>query len=196
MSCPVAAPLDYLRDAWPSPTSARTGAGAPPSPLASACVGGCTAPCPSPVSHCPSLGAEPTARDLDRVVHSPSPQMPKPPQEPDLNLRDFLSARARTASDLRLVLDTGLGLLAAMVALLWRPAGWKLVTSAALCFVAFGGWGIADRELQEREHDPGNSRISLRLLRLARLFAATLGAAAAVAFLVEVLAIALGTWIS
>ena len=122
--------------------------------------------------------------------------MPGAPPESDLNLREFLAARARTASDLRLALDAGLGLLATTVALLWRPGGWKLVTSAALCFLAFGGWGIADRELQERAHDPGNSHITLRLLRLARVFAATLGAGAAIALLVGVLGIALGTWIS
>ena len=116
--------------------------------------------------------------------------------ESDLNLREFLTARARTASDLRLALDAGLGLLAAIVALLWRPGGWKLVASAALCFLAFGGWGIADRELQEREHNPGASRISLRLLRLARVLAAILGATAAIALLVGVLGVALGTWIS
>src|SRR5690348_14236466 len=109
--------------------------------------------------------------------------MREAPQESDLNLREFLTTRARTASDLRLALDAALGLLAAIVALLWRPGGWKLVTSAALCFVAFGAWGIADRELQEREQTSGDSRVSLRLLRVARVVAATLGAAAAIALL-------------
>lgn len=122
--------------------------------------------------------------------------MPEGAQQSDVNLREFLAARARTASDLRLTLDAALGLLAAMVALLWRPRGWALATSAALCFVAFGGWGIADREYQERQHDLGNSPISLRLLRVARVLAASLGAAAAVGLLVGVLGIVLGTWIS
>ena len=122
--------------------------------------------------------------------------MPEGAQQSDVNLREFLAARARTASDLRLALDTGLGVLAAMVAVLWRPRGWALVMSAALCFAAFGGWGIADREFQERQHDSINSPITLRLLRVARVVAAVLGAAAAAAFVVGVLGIVLGTWIS
>ena len=117
-------------------------------------------------------------------------------QQSDPNLLEFLTTRARTASDFRLVLDAGLGLVVAVAALLWRPGGWRILTSAALCFVAFGGWGISDRELQERQHGSDHSRISLRLLRLARVLAATLGAAAAIALLVGVLGIALGTWIS
>lgn len=122
--------------------------------------------------------------------------MPDAPQQADVNLREFLTARARTATDLRLVLDAGVGLVVALVAVLWRPSGWKLVASAALCFVAFGGWGIADRELQERERNPAHSPLSLRLLRVARIFVAVLGAAAAAALLIGLLGVALGTWIS
>ena len=64
--------------------------------------------------------------------------MPEAPQESDLNLREFLTARASTASDLRLALDAGLGLLAAMGGSPLAPLRLELVTSAALCFAAFG----------------------------------------------------------
>jgi hypothetical protein len=122
--------------------------------------------------------------------------MDEAPQQADLDLREFLTARARGASDLRLALDTGLGFVVVVIALLWRPGGWKLLASAALCFVAFGGWGIADRELRERELSSGHSENAVRLLRVTRFFAVILGGAAAVALLVGVLGLALGTWIS
>lgn len=117
-------------------------------------------------------------------------------QQADVDLREFLTSRARSASDMRLALDAGLGLVIAVIALVWRPGGWKVVASGALCFVAFGVWGIADRELREREVNSDHSRVAVRLLRLARIFAATLGGAAAIALFIGVLGFALGTWIS
>ena len=69
---------------------------------------------------------------------------------PDVGLPELLAARARSASDTRLVLDVAGGLLASGVAVAWRPAAWFPMLSAALCFAAFGCWGIADRELAER----------------------------------------------
>jgi hypothetical protein len=122
--------------------------------------------------------------------------MAETPEQSELNLRDFLTTRARGASDLRLALDTGFGFLIAVIALVWRPNGWFPLASAALCFAAFGGWGIADRELRERNRESANSTIPLRLLHLARIIAAALGGAAAVALLIGLLGLALGTWIS
>jgi hypothetical protein len=89
------------------------------------------------------------------------------------------------------VLDAAIGLAAVLIALIWRPAGWHLIVSAALCFVAFGGWGITDRELRESAVDAAHSIGALKMLRITRAIA--LGAAA---LLVGLLGLALGTWIS
>jgi hypothetical protein len=113
---------------------------------------------------------------------------------PDATLPEALAHRARHASDGRLALDAGLGFLAAIGALVWRPAAWFLVASAALCFAAFGVWGIADRELSER--GPAAPAAVAWSLRAARVAATALGVLAAAALLLSALAVALGTWIS
>ena len=116
---------------------------------------------------------------------------------PDARLPELLVARARGASDGRLALDLAGGLVAAGAALAWRPSGWLVLLSAALCFAAFGAWGIADREARERPGAGGRSPISpVSLLRGARALAALVGAAAVVTLLFATLALALGTWIS
>jgi hypothetical protein len=63
----------------------------------------------------------------------------------DDTLPELLAARARRASDLRLAIDVGGGVLVAAAMVFWRPWGWIFVLPAALCFAAFGLWGIADR---------------------------------------------------
>ncbi len=103
------------------------------------------------------------------------------------SLSEFLAQRARAASDSRLVLDASLGLTVAALAVLFRPKGWLLLLGAGLCFAAYGGWGIADREL--RDHPK-------RWLRAARGAAAVVGAIAALLLILTVLGAALGTWIS
>jgi hypothetical protein len=118
------------------------------------------------------------------------------PPESEVNLSQFLSARARGVSDARLVLDAAVGIVVAVVALIWRPAGWYFIASAALCFAAFGGWGIADRELRERHGEASATGTAVRVLRLAQVITATVGALAAGALLIELLGVALGTWIS
>ena len=122
--------------------------------------------------------------------------MVESPQEAEVNLLEFLSTRARSASDARLVLDVALGLVIAVIALVWRPTGWLFVVSAALCFAAFGGWGIADRELRERRSNPADAHATLRALGIARVIASIVGALAAGTLLIGLLAVALGTWIS
>jgi hypothetical protein len=112
---------------------------------------------------------------------------------PGASLPELLAARARAASDGRLVLDVVGGLLVAGAALLWRPAGWILLLSAALCFAAFGAWGIADRELGERTTTIG---MSTRALRLLRLLAVAIGGTAAVTLLLAALGVVLGPLIS
>jgi len=113
---------------------------------------------------------------------------------PDASLPELLAARARHSSDTRLALDAVLGSVVALGVVFWRGPGWYFITSIASCFLAFGFWGIADRELGER----GNSgtRRALWLLRAGRIMAATLGAIAAITAMLTALALALGRMIS
>ena len=107
--------------------------------------------------------------------------LPKSSSEPSLG--DMLVARARHASDGRLVSDVIGGALVAFIALVWRPAGWLPLLSAGCCLAAFGAWGISDRVIREQV---GGGR-STRVLTIARAVAAIVGAVAG---------LALGTWIS
>jgi hypothetical protein len=113
---------------------------------------------------------------------------------PDASLPELLAARAHGASDARLALDVALGLLAAAAAGLWRPTGWIVMLSAALCFAAFGAWGIAERELGERVDD--GDAPQRRLLRVQRSIAVAVGGAAFVVLVLGALAFAFGTVIS
>ena len=113
---------------------------------------------------------------------------------PDVGLPELLASRARSASDMRLVLDVAGGLLAVGIALVFRPTAWFLVLSAALCFAAFGCWGIADRELGERTS--GAAGMPARALMAMRALAAVVGTLAAVSLLFGLLVVTLGTWIS
>jgi hypothetical protein len=109
------------------------------------------------------------------------------------SLTEFLASRARHSSDARLALDVACGLVVALAAAVWQGPGWRLITSAALCFLAYGAWGIADRELLERL---GMSPRGVTLLRVARLAAAVIGIGAAIALVLIAMAVALGRVIS
>jgi hypothetical protein len=113
---------------------------------------------------------------------------------PDASLGEVLTARARGASDKRLVADVLGGLLVAAVALIWQPPAWRFLSSAAFCFAAFGVWGVADRELtwSARPWGPAGTRV----LKGVRICAAVVGALAAAALIFRVLALGLGKWIS
>ena len=116
--------------------------------------------------------------------------VPRSNAEP--GLRELLVARARGASDGRLVSDVIGGALIACIVLFWRPTGWLPLLSAACCFAAFGAWGISDRVLREQP-DPARST---RVLTIVRAAAAVVGAVAGLALLFSLWALALGTWIS
>jgi hypothetical protein len=109
-------------------------------------------------------------------------------------LWQFFAGRARRASDGSLAAKAALGLIVAIGALLWAGHGWALVASIALCFTAYGSWGILDRELGERSAT-GSAGMTT-LLRLCRALAAGIGVASAVATIFAAMALALGTWIS
>jgi hypothetical protein len=109
----------------------------------------------------------------------------------ELTLSALLAARARAASDGRLALDAGGGLIAASLALLVRPPAWPLLVAAAMCFLAYGAWGIADRALRER---PSGAQ-GIRLLRALRASAAMLGVLSVLAVGGIIMGFALGNWI-
>ena len=110
----------------------------------------------------------------------------------DLTLPELLARRARSASDARLALDAGGGLLAGALVLAFRVPGWSVLVSAAAIFVAFGVWGIADRTI-------GDESIGARMsqaMRVLRAGAMGLGVASALALVGTTMALMLGTWIS
>ena len=113
---------------------------------------------------------------------------------PDAGLPEFLAARARHASDTRLVGDATGGVVVAVGAWLLRFPGWYLAFAAAGCFLAFGMWGIADRELGERGESA--SRGLRIVLKATRTIAAIIGALAIAALLLSLMGIALGRIIS
>jgi hypothetical protein len=120
--------------------------------------------------------------------------MMNPALRPDASLTEFLAARARAASDGRLVADVIIGCCAALGVATWRPIGWPALLGVSVCLAAFGAWGIADRELRERAKLP-HARV-VRVLVIARVAAAGIGALAAATAMFAVLGMMLGTWIS
>jgi len=113
---------------------------------------------------------------------------------PDASLPEFLAHRARSASVRRLSIDLFIGLAGCSAALYWRPSHWLVLASLALCFFAYGGWGIADRA---RSGDPirGNRLLRALIETLCAIMGAV-GVLAVAGLLLSVWAIALGTWIS
>jgi hypothetical protein len=118
----------------------------------------------------------------------------------DASLPELLATRARSSSDLRLSLDVAVGLAAGIIAVWWHPTGWVAALSAALCFAAFGAWGLADRALRARHESiellPAEHRLPDGALVAVRVAAAGVGAAAGVTLVFSLLAASLGTWIS
>ena len=113
---------------------------------------------------------------------------------PDAGLPEFLAARARHASDTRLAADAIGGMLVAITAAAMQFPLWFLVVGAALCFLTFGVWGIADRELGERgDSAPRSLQLSLRG---AQALAVIVGTVAFVSVMLVLMGIALGRIIS
>jgi hypothetical protein len=123
----------------------------------------------------------------------PDSRFPIPDQTDDsaLTLPQFLARRARGASDRRLAIDAGAGIVLGVSAVIFRPPLWILIVCAALCFAAFGAWGILDRELADASD--GRRRLLLRGARGAAVFA---GVLAGLGFFLAAFGYALGTWIS
>ncbi len=111
--------------------------------------------------------------------------------EPEVTLVTLLAARARRASDARLALNTGGGLIAAALAFALRPPVWPLIVATGACFFAYGAWGITDRALSECPADARQAN-TLRVLRAAVVVVGILSALAVGGL---VMAVALGNWI-
>jgi len=108
--------------------------------------------------------------------------------EREQSLAQFLATRARHASDARLAVDVGASFVVLLAASVWRGPGWIVVATASLVVLAYGAWGITDRELTER----ARSGRRPAPLRIARALAAVIGTAAALGFTLSALAVALG----
>jgi hypothetical protein len=113
---------------------------------------------------------------------------------PDASLSEFLVHRARSGSVLRLSIDLAVGVAGLSAGLWWRPAAWLVLVSVALCFSAYGAWGIADRA-RSAATARGNRLLRASMEALCALLGAV-GALAIAALLFSVWAVALGTWIS
>ena len=114
-------------------------------------------------------------------------------QETSVSLPDFLTARARASSDSRLVADAIGGLALILTFSLWRIPAWYALVAAGTCFLGYGLWAIAHRELCARDAVSRPARVALRTLSL---IAAGLGLAAGIFLILVVLARALGRIIS
>jgi hypothetical protein len=120
--------------------------------------------------------------------------MMNPALRPDASLVEYLVARARAASDGRLVLDALGGLMLALTIAVWRPMAWPTLAGVCLALAAFGFWGIADRELRDRADAAAS--LATRALGVARGVVAVIGFISAAVALFAGLGVMLGRWIS
>lgn len=116
--------------------------------------------------------------------------MERPAPDAAQSLPDFLAARARRASDVRLVVNAGAGLLGMIAVIVMRPMLWLPLSLLGACFTAYGAWGILDRELSSAA--PGRHPA----LRSARSVAAGIGAIAGISCILTFCFSLVGSWIS
>lgn len=113
-------------------------------------------------------------------------------RNPEISLGDFLARRARDSTGARLIVDAVTGFVVAVAALLAQGPIWYLFASAGICFLSFGAWGIADRELNGRTVGVP----ATRGLIVARIASAIVGYVAVVFLVLGALGVALGRIIS
>ena len=113
--------------------------------------------------------------------------------EQEETLGEFLASRARRVSDTVLARHAITAALALVAIAAWRGPAWDIRLSIAICFLAFGFWGIADRDLRENERATRPVRLALQT---ARIVTATFGFAAAAYLAMSLLGRALGRIIS
>lgn len=113
--------------------------------------------------------------------------------ESDNSLPEFLATRARGSSDTRLALDVVIGLVVVLAFGLWRVPGWHMFVAAGSCFLFYGTWAIANRELADSPPVAPGGRTALRTLAA---MSAVLGVAAGVFLMLAVVATLIGRVIS
>ena len=113
--------------------------------------------------------------------------------EREETLGEFLASRARRASDSLLAGHAITAVLAAVAIAAWRGPAWDIRLSFAVCFLAFGIWGVADRDIAKREAPP---RGVLLALQATRVIAAVSGFGAVAYLMMALLGRALGRIIS
>ena len=114
--------------------------------------------------------------------------------ERDEGFGDFIVRRAHAASDLALAAWAALGGTMLIAVAVLRPPGWIFLGGLAALALAFGGWGIADRELcDDRVTASRPMRFAVRVVRALAVFLAVV-AAIALVFAVPMLGV--GTVIS
>jgi hypothetical protein len=113
---------------------------------------------------------------------------------PDASLLEFLTHRARGASLLRLASDAVAGAAVCAAALWWEPAGRLVIAGTALCFSAYGVWGLLDRARSRVAK--GRWSATVRVFDVLCGLCVAVGVIAASGAMLAVWAIALGTWIS
>lgn len=114
-------------------------------------------------------------------------------QSTEENLGTVLAQLARRTPDGRLVLAAGIGVVAALVAIVLKPPAWFPLLAAGVCLLSFGTWGITDRVLHEA---PASVSSPQRVLRATRVAAVVLGLCGGVALALGIFALAMGNWIS
>jgi len=113
---------------------------------------------------------------------------------PDASLPEFLANRARSAGLRRLALDVAVGAAGFAAVVYWRPTASLILASVALCFFAYGSWGLVDRA-HSYVVRKGRRIVSSFFEILGALFVA-IGIFAIAGILFGVWAAAIGTWIS
>jgi len=101
---------------------------------------------------------------------------------------DVLASGARGASDGALAACTAIGIAGIAAIALFAPGWWRLALPLA-SLAAFGAWGIAERSA-------GLTGGRARAAHVARVIAAVVGTAGAIATAAIVMAGIIGTWIS
>jgi len=120
--------------------------------------------------------------------------MTHPVPRSEASLFDLLATRARSESDGRLVVDVVCGMVIVIATAVMRFALWPIAIGVGVALMAYGLWGISDRELQDRTSDP-RSRAAIALTA-ARVVCVAVGCIAALVVAFGGLRFLLGTWIS
>lgn len=110
------------------------------------------------------------------------------------SLGALLHERALKSSQMRLMLDIALGAAFAAASWWFHPKFWIVLVSAGLCFVCYGAWAIAERELENSVDTM--SQFEEYVLGGIRVVALLAGVASALVMTFSLITKMLGTWIS